>query len=440
MEYDNEYERYIPTPQHHLALEGIILFIFVLLIIIIVYSVTYKAIKREPLDELTNVSASALDIARYIGYLFIAVTAIIVIFYMFLSFKEHDYKVKYKRMIVFSIVYVLSVMIIYITSTLLVKLMDRLLIQEKDKDLAAIKYALYNDTWCKVYCPELCQRPVIDAPPFTSIPLTWSCDMAAYCIDMIFRVAGLDKATLLVPPQGMKLDVIFNGLSGSKPVAVFVNEGDDTKQIVWFVARGGGKEQWLGYTASENVKDPFKDASAETSAFANVPLNHLLDGNGLTPILPADLTVNTGMWKIYTAIRGQWLDYIDTLPANPNRQFVFTGHSSGCGYSTFAAYDASIAIASPTTQYIIYNFGSPMLMNYDLSPIVNSFWRIYNKYDIVTNLPFPVTPNTSDPTNPYLYVNQSEDGGMAFSCNIGSLYNHILQLVYAHINELKPSA
>jgi hypothetical protein len=81
----------------------------------------------------------------------------------------------------------------------------------------------------------------------------------------------------------------------------------------------------------------------------------------------------------------------EAYAAFPDYTFVFSGHSLGAALTTLTAFDTLTQGIVPRNQSIMYNFGSPRVVNYKLAQaieeIIPEIYRITHWKDIVPHIP-----------------------------------------------------
>jgi hypothetical protein len=190
---------------------------------------------------------------------------------------------------------------------------------------------------------------------------------------------------------------------------------------------------------------------------------------GLTPILLGSCTretyVHTGFWETFsfpaTKRLGSLKEQIhrllpEYLSQTLSNEIYVVGHSLGAAVATLMSID--IAISNPTARVIHYNFGSPRVgdpsfqdVSIEALQLSNShfmLWRTFNTEDLITNVPFSITPDILNKDHDHFkvffqhtgYWNGSLQGvrpniffgGFSFSNNLQSAAaNHSLLTYYS---------
>ena len=147
-----------------------------------------------------------------------------------------------------------------------------------------------------------------------------------------------------------------------------------------------GSYAYLVFRGTVSDKDELQDAKIEQTPYAFVP-NY---GN-----------VHLGFYEIYQQLSPQIMAAIDTMKKKQFfKQFVFTGHSLGCGMSTLAVPDViTNSVITPTSIPMYhYNLASPRVGDLQFAAAMNNnavpTFRIVNTEDIVPDGPLAVTPGS----------------------------------------------
>jgi len=89
----------------------------------------------------------------------------------------------------------------------------------------------------------------------------------------------------------------------------------------------------------------------------------------------------------------------EAYAAFPDYKFVFAGHSLGAALTTITAFDALTQEVVPRNQSIMYNYGSPRVVNYKLAQaieeLIPEIYRITHWKDIVPHIPLCVQNSTN---------------------------------------------
>jgi hypothetical protein len=132
-------------------------------------------------------------------------------------------------------------------------------------------------------------------------------------------------------------------------------------------------------------------------------------------------------------------DIVDAVKAiyHP-KLLVIAGHSLGGAVASLTSFRVSHLF--PEIPVCCYTFGKPRVGNIEYMKCYNAksnlrMIRFENEEDVVPNLPWPVTPNLSNPDQPLVYVQEGES--ITFTKNIGSLgLNHSITMYQKFLKAL----
>jgi hypothetical protein len=127
-----------------------------------------------------------------------------------------------------------------------------------------------------------------------------------------------------------------------------------------------------------------------------------------------------GTWKtIYPAIE-------KLAGANPDAQFIVSGHSLGAAVATLVA--TALGADFPGIQVALYASATPRIGSRDfidlMARVAPNHWHIANRADIVPTLPLAVSPITSGPNRGKTALYADFDRVVYFDAQSGTLANN----------------
>lgn len=183
---------------------------------------------------------------------------------------------------------------------------------------------------------------------------------------------------------------------------------------------------WVVFRGTINLYDCLRD-SHTSQVKPDWPLIGKSEENS-TPM------IHSGFYSLYSEIREQIFDWINTIPTNS--KIIVSGHSLGAGLAILCASDEIFSLELNT---VLYTFGCPRVGNTDFISILNDdapiCYRIANTDDFVINTPLPITIRPLHPHSPYIYEHYGIP--LLFNLNRYSYYrNHS---IYTYYDGLKTS-
>jgi len=207
----------------------------------------------------------------------------------------------------------------------------------------------------------------------------------------------------------------------------------DKNSNLWIAFRGTSRkiDEWFqDFDYYQQAKDT-KPEPKHTQVALPVPnTSGLFDINSNNKIL-----IHEGFEKIYQQFKTQLEKIVsDHIKKNPNTKIIITGHSLGAAIASVTATHLAI-LNYPS---VVYNFACPRFCNPQTCPIISNKTIIFNHTnttDVVPFLPPAVSPNFTNPSDPFIYSHCGKY--IFFSKNLDSLTNN--HSLGSYINQLLSS-
>lgn len=268
--------------------------------------------------------------------------------------------------------------------------------------IVAVKYSITNDLWKgpESSSIDLPSTKIIVNPKIFDIHIAITC---LYFIDTVYNN----------PTNFIQLEKQF--LTKQK---ILIGAAFKYQDIHWIVFRG-----------TINLYDCLRDTKT-----SQIKPDWPLIKNSGEPM------IHSGFGSLYSELREQMVDWINTLPADS--KVIVSGHSLGAGLAVLCASD-QIFSQKLNTPVIIYTFGCPRVGNTDFISVLNNndgdatpvCYRIANTDDVVVNTPLPITIRPLHPRSPYIYEHYGIP--VLYNLNRYSYFkNHSIYTYYDMLNTL----
>lgn len=186
---------------------------------------------------------------------------------------------------------------------------------------------------------------------------------------------------------------------------------------------------WLVFRGTDSYSEWESDLNYQQSIY-NINLVSELTSLKLVSINNKSISVGVhlGFLNIYESVRDKIFKILQKINPNKNIPIVLTGHSMGSAVSTLCLID----LHNSLYKTICYNFASPRVGDINFSKAVDrlnlKLYRIVNEDDQVPFLPPSVSPNFSNPEEPYIFKHVGVP--KYFSINWQSIINNHLMGCY----------
>ena len=248
---------------------------------------------------------------------------------------------------------------------------------------------LFNNNPCETtreYC-EYDELQVISETPV---------DTPSYAVNLIARLTKVVDDVIALPPGLEKVDLLYHNQI-PQPIALVALY----KDTMYIVFRG-----------TKRIEEWWSDLQTSQTRFYK-------------------FMVHSGFYNIYSRISTKILSLVSQISP---KKIVVAGHSMGSALAVLTAVGLVLENSIDGNSITLYSFGGPRVGNQEFADFVDatlpSYFRITNKADVVPQVPFAVSPNYRNPTNPWIYAHAGEE--KVFNVNTGSLkWNHRVP-VYAN--------